>query len=109
MYYPTSGPAYDPSVSIYSIPQKGKDAYPLGGWVSCFNYSDGVIQHEITGNPFVECIDSDNIRILMPADDDGYNIKLLEGYIMTHYGVNVEETLERSNEFYAVYSLHSVE
>ncbi len=109
MYYPTSGPAYDPSVSIYSIPQKGKDAYPLGGWDSCFNYSDGVIQHEITGNPFVECIDSDNIRILMPADDDGYNIKLLEGYIMTHYGVNVEETLERSNEFYAVYSLHSVE
>lgn len=109
MYYPTSGPISDPNLSIYSIPQKGKDAYPLGGWVSCFNYSDGVIQHEITGNPFVECIDSDNIRILMPADDDGYNIKLLEGYIMTHYGVNVEETLERSNEFYAVYSLHSVE
>lgn len=101
MVQPDAGIAGDPSVSIYSIPAADTmHAFPMGGWMCGLPVTEDVVMCDIKGNPWTECVDSEDIRLLMPSDDDGYCIKLVESYIYYHYGIKSEETLERSNEYY---------
>ena len=100
-------PSYaDTERSIYLAPQKDvfSDDFFIGGWTSGELFGD-VINCNIDGNPWVQCVDSDDIKFLLPTDKGDYLMGVIRSHIELHYGIKTYSVLERSNDYYSVYSL----
>ena len=100
-------PVYeDPNANIYLAPQKDifRGDFMMGGWTTAGPF-DGVIDCDIEGNPWVECIDSNNIRLILPTGGSDYMLEVITSHIETHYGIHAVGVLQRSNDYCSVYSL----
>lgn len=98
---------------IYDLPSKeDRDGnFYMGGWEEGITIPglEGKSYCSIDGNPWVECIDSDTIRLVMPKKSGNYYIQAVAYYIGIHYDRKVTGVLEYENEEVLVYSIVSVE
>lgn len=96
--------------TVFSIPKSDamSDAFLMGDWNSYIPESEVGDTCLIDGNPWTSCVDSDNIRVVMPNNDTGeYCIKVMEYYIREQYGLDVSYVLDDSNEYVSIYAIVS--
>ncbi|SEW31259.1 hypothetical protein SAMN05216413_2042 [Ruminococcaceae bacterium KH2T8] len=96
--------------TVFSIPHTDalSDAFLMGDWNSNIPESEVGDSCQIEGNPWTSCVDSNDIRVVMPNSDNGeYCIKVMEYYIEEQYGLEVTHVLEDSNEYVLIYAIVS--
>ena len=96
--------------TVFSIPHTDalSDAFLMGDWNSNIPESEVGDSCQIEGNPWTSCVDSNDIRVVMPNSDNGeYCIKVMEYYIEEQYGLEVTHVLEDSNEHVLIYAIVS--
>ena len=96
--------------TVFSIPHDDvlSDAFEMGDGDCYIPESEVGDSCQIEGNPWTACVDSDDIRVVMPNSDNGeYCIKVMEYYIEEQYGLEVTHVLEDSNEYVLIYAIVS--
>ncbi|MBR3463632.1 MAG: hypothetical protein IKH23_01015 [Clostridiales bacterium] len=102
----------DKKRNIYDIPTDYNDGFfYMGGWQEGVSIPGiGYTNHcGIEGNPWVTCIDSENIRLVLPKGEDNAWLKDITGYIREHYGRNVKGISVYENEGLQVFRVVSAD
>ena len=102
--------ARDDRRTIFSVPNNDilSDSFEMGDQECFIPESEVGDSCQIEGNPWTACVDSDDIRVVMPNNDSGeYCIKVMEYYIEEQYGLEVTHFLEDSNEYVLIYAIVS--
>lgn len=107
--------AYDVDTdrNIYDLPQdilQNRYCY-MGGWgagvaIPGQNYSGTA---DTDTSIWEQCVDSENIRLVLQTESSSYCIEIIEWYIEEHYCSNVESIIEYENEFIVVYRIVSAD
>jgi len=107
--------AYDINTdrNIYDLPQdilQNRYCY-MGGWgagvaIPGQNYSGTT---DTDTSIWEQCVDSENIRLVLHTESSSYCIETIEWYIEEHYCSNVESIIEYENEFIVVYRIVSAD
>ena len=103
--------ATDVTRNIYDLPEEDEltGCFYMGGWTNgvAIPGLENASDCDIQGNPWVECIDSDTIRLVMPEDRGDYYIKIVSLYIRDHYNVKVNGIKEYQNDGVSVYRIET--
>ena len=83
----------------------------MGGWQEGVSIPGiGLTNHcGIEGNPWVTCIDSENIRLVLPKGEDNVWLKDITGYIKAHYGKDVKGVPVYENDTLQVFRVVSAD
>ena len=83
----------------------------MGGWDSGITVPglENKSYCTFSENPWIDCVDSDTIRLVMPVELGDYYIKIVSLYIRVHYNVKVTGVLEYQNDGVSVYRIESVD
>lgn len=102
----------DKKRNIYDIPTDYNDGFfYMGGWQEGVSIPGiGLTNHcGIEGNPWVTCIDSENIRLVLPKGEDNVWLKDITGYIKAHYGKDVKGVPVYENDTLQVFRVVSAD
>lgn len=110
-YYFIHPLAYDVDAqrNIYDVPQQILDNnYSfMGGWGSGIPIPGQETPENSRQNLWEQCIDNDNINLVLPSSVSTAYIKIIEWYIEEHYNSNVEGILVYENDNISVFRIVS--
>lgn len=104
-------PVLDTERNIYDLPYGSFDDgyFYIGGWQEgiAIPGMERMPQHDIDGNPWEECVDSETIRLVFPERCGYQCMNTVSFYIGDKYGKNVTGVLEYQNESFQVFRVVS--
>lgn len=104
--------AYDVDTerNIYDIPDRAlqNDYCFMGGWGNGILIPGQNSKEYSETSMWEQCIDNDNIKLVLPSYASSFYIIDIEWYIKEHYNSDVKGILEYENEYISVYRITSL-